>query len=75
MGIQCVAVYVDADSQAPFVSEADEAVRLPESYLDGKAILEAARVTGAGALHPGYGFLSENPGFAAEVAADHFHHG
>ncbi len=69
MGIQCVAVYVDADSQAPFVSEADEAVRLPESYLDGKAILEAARVTGAGAIHPGYGFLSENPGFAAEVAA------
>ena len=69
MGIQCVAVYVDADTDAPFVVEADEAVRLPESYLDGKAVLEAARATGAGAIHPGYGFLSENAGFAAEVAA------
>ena len=47
--------------------DADEAVRLPESYLDGKAILEAARATGAGAIHPGYGFLSENAAFAADV--------
>jgi len=68
MGIRCIAVYVDADADAPFVHDADEAVRLPSSYLDAKAILEAARVTGAGAIHPGYGFLSENAGFAADVA-------
>ena len=53
MGIRCVAVYVDADADAPFVRDADEAVRLPGSYLDGKAILEAARATGAGALGRG----------------------
>jgi propionyl-CoA carboxylase alpha chain len=67
MGIRCVAVYVDADAGAPFVAEADESVRLRDSYLDGKAIVEAARATGAGAIHPGYGFLSENAGFAREV--------
>jgi len=65
-----VAVYVDADADAPFVTEADEAVRLPDSYLDGKAILEAARAAGAQAIHPGYGFLSENAGFAADVIAE-----
>ena len=70
MGIRCVAVYVDADADAPFVTEADEAVRLPDSYLDGKAILEAARAAGAQAIHPGYGFLSENAGFAADVIAE-----
>ncbi len=64
MGIRCVAVYVDADADAPHVTEADEAVRLPDSYLDGKAILEAAQRAGAGAIHPGYGFLSENAAFA-----------
>ncbi|MBW2293892.1 MAG: ATP-grasp domain-containing protein, partial [Deltaproteobacteria bacterium] len=69
MGIRCVAVYVDADANAPFVQEADEAVRLPGSYLDGKDILEAALETQAGAIHPGYGFLSENAGFAADVTA------
>jgi len=69
MGIRCVAVYTAADAGAPFVQEADEAVRLPGSYLDGKAILAAARATGAGAIHPGYGFLSENAGFAADVGA------
>jgi len=69
MGIRCVAVYVDADAEAPFVADADEAVRLPGSYLDGKAIVEAARATGAGAIHPGYGFLSENAAFAADVIA------
>jgi propionyl-CoA carboxylase alpha chain len=69
MGIRCVAVYTAADAMAPFVQEADEAVRLPGSYLDGKAILEAARAAGAGAVHPGYGFLSENAGFAADVLA------
>ncbi len=69
MGIRCVAVYVDADANAPFVQDADEAVRLPGSYLDGKDILEAALATGAGAIHPGYGFLSENASFATDVAA------
>jgi propionyl-CoA carboxylase alpha chain len=67
MGIRCVAVYVDADAAAPHVADADEAVRLATSYLDGKAILDAARASGAGAIHPGYGFLSENAAFAAGV--------
>jgi propionyl-CoA carboxylase alpha chain len=69
MGLRCIAVYVDADANAPFVAEADEAIRLPDSYLDGKSILDAARASGAGAIHPGYGFLSENAGFAADVIA------
>ena len=69
MGIRCVAVYVDADAAAPFVTDADEAVRLPGSYLDGKAILDAALLCGARAIHPGYGFLSENAAFAADVIA------
>ena len=69
MGIRCVAVYTAADACAPFVQDADEAVRLPTSYLDGDAVLAAARATGAGAIHPGYGFLSENAGFAAAVGA------
>ncbi len=69
MGLRCVAVYVDADASAPFVADADEAVRLPDSYLDGKSILDAALASGAGAIHPGYGFLSENAGFAADVIA------
>ena len=59
MGIRTVAVYVEADSEAPFVREADEAVRLPGGYLDGDSILKAARATWAGAIHPGYGYLSE----------------
>ncbi len=69
MGIHCVAVYVDADANAPFVQDADEAVRLETSYLDDAAVLEAARQTGATAIHPGYGFLSENAGFAADAIA------
>lgn len=69
MGIRCVAVYTDADEDALHVRNADMAVRLPGNYLDGAAILEAARRTGAGAIHPGYGFLSENASFAADVAA------
>ncbi len=69
MGIRCAAVYVDADAGAPFVADADEAVRLPDSYLDAKSILDAARATGAEAVHPGYGFLAENAGFARDVAA------
>ena len=67
MGIRCVAVYVDADAGAPHVADADEAIRLATSYLDGKAILDAARASGAGAVHPGYGFLSENAAFATSV--------
>jgi len=70
LGLRTLAVYVDADAGAPFVREAGEALRLSGgSYLDGKAILEAARAGGAGAIHPGYGFLSENAGFAADVIA------
>jgi len=68
VGIRCVAVYVDADAEAPFVADADEALRLSGGYLDGKGILEAARVSGAGAIHPGYGYLSENAAFARDVA-------
>ncbi|MEQ8348279.1 MAG: acetyl/propionyl/methylcrotonyl-CoA carboxylase subunit alpha [Sneathiellaceae bacterium] len=74
MGIACVAVYSDADAAAQHVRQADEAVRLgpppaAESYLRGEAILAAARRTGAEAIHPGYGFLSENAGFAEACAA------
>ena len=69
MGIRCVAVYVDSDADAPFVRDADEAVRLETSYLDATAILAAARATGAAAVHPGYGFLSENAAFATQVGA------
>ncbi len=69
MGIRCVAVFVDADAVAPFVSDADESVRLATGYLDGAAIIDAAQSTGAQAVHPGYGFLSENPTFAADVIA------
>ena len=69
MGIATVAVYSDADKDARFVQMADEAVRLGpppsrESYLLGDKIIEAAKATGAGAIHPGYGFLSENEAFA-----------
>ena len=69
MGYPCVAVYSDADAEAPHVAMADQAVRLgpapaAESYLNVAAILEAARRTGADAIHPGYGFLSENANFA-----------
>jgi propionyl-CoA carboxylase alpha chain len=66
-GLHTVAVYVAADAQAPFVREADEAVLLPTSYLDATAIVAAALSSGAAAIHPGYGFLSENASFAADV--------
>ena len=73
MGIATVAVYSDADADAPFVRFADEAVRIGppparESYLVINAILDAARITGAHAIHPGYGFLSENAKFSEAVA-------
>jgi acetyl-CoA carboxylase biotin carboxylase subunit len=69
MGIASVAVYSDADARAPHARAADEAVRIgpapsKQSYLDIERIIEAARRTGADAVHPGYGFLSENAQFA-----------
>jgi len=67
MGIKCIAVYVDADADAPFVKMADESVLLSSSYMDSDAILSAAKQTGAEAIHPGYGFLSENAAFARKV--------
>jgi propionyl-CoA carboxylase alpha chain len=67
MGMRCVAVFTDADTGAPFATEADDAVRLPGGYLDVIAIIAAARSTGADAIHPGYGFLSENAAFARAV--------
>ncbi|OZC03903.1 acetyl-CoA carboxylase biotin carboxylase subunit [Rubricoccus marinus] len=73
LGIRTVAVYSDADRDALHVQMADEAVRIGpapsnESYLRIDAILDAARATGAQAIHPGYGFLSENAGFARACA-------
>jgi acetyl-CoA carboxylase biotin carboxylase subunit len=75
MGIEVIAVYSEADAELPYVQEADQAVLLgppppARSYLDVGAVLAAARETGAQAVHPGYGFLSENPEFAARVTAD-----
>src|SRR3954466_2261844 len=72
MGISTVAVYSDPDADAPFVREADVAVRLPgaspgETYLRGDLVVDAARRAGADAVHPGYGFLSENAAFAQSV--------
>jgi len=73
LGYQTVAVYSDADRDAPHVALADEAVHIgaspaAESYLKIEAILDAARTTGADALHPGYGFLSENADFSQACA-------
>ncbi|MER6991809.1 acetyl-CoA carboxylase biotin carboxylase subunit [Saccharopolyspora hirsuta] len=74
LGIRSVAVYSDADCDARHVREADTAVHIgpsaaAESYLNSKRILDAARSTGAQAIHPGYGFLAENAAFAEECAA------
>jgi acetyl-CoA carboxylase, biotin carboxylase subunit len=75
MGIKTVAVYSDADAELPVVKEADEAVRIgpapsKDSYLSIPAILDACKQTGARAVHPGYGFLSENAEFATAVSKE-----
>jgi len=74
LGLRAVAVYADADARAPHVTLADAAIHIGpspvgESYLRADKILEAARASGAGAIHPGYGFLSENAEFAKAVEA------
>jgi acetyl-CoA carboxylase, biotin carboxylase subunit len=75
LGIRAVAVYSEADAGLPFVREADQAVQIgppppAQSYLDADAIIAAARQTGAAAVHPGYGFLSESAAFAHRVLAE-----
>ena len=67
MGISCVAVYTEADTHSPFVRMADQAIKLSDSYLNGNEIINAAKQTDAEAIHPGYGFLSENAKFARAV--------
>jgi propionyl-CoA carboxylase alpha chain len=69
LGLGTVAVYTDPDAGAPHVAEADARVRLPKTndYLNAEALIAAARAAGADAVHPGYGFLSENAEFAAAV--------
>jgi propionyl-CoA carboxylase alpha chain len=72
LGIETVAIHSDADAALPYVREADVAVHLPgtapsETYLRGDLVIDAARRTGADAIHPGYGFLSENADFARAV--------
>ncbi len=74
MGLRTIAVYSDADANCPHVELANEAVRIGPapanaSYLNADAILDAAKAKGAGAIHPGYGFLSENASFAKACAA------
>ncbi len=73
MGIATVAIHADVDTESPHVGMADEAIALEPtssagSYLDADRIVEAALTSGADSVHPGYGFLSENPEFAAQVA-------
>jgi propionyl-CoA carboxylase alpha chain len=73
-GITTVAVFSDPDASTPHVAESDRAVRLPgaasaQTYLNGEAIVAAALAAGADAIHPGYGFLAEDPGFARRVLA------
>jgi acetyl-CoA carboxylase biotin carboxylase subunit len=74
LGVTAVAVYSDADAELPYVREADQAVHIGPaqpalSYLNATALIDAARKTGAAAVHPGYGFLAENAEFAGQVIA------
>jgi propionyl-CoA carboxylase alpha chain len=74
LGIETVAVHSDADADLPFVREADRAVHLPgdtpaDTYLRSDLLVDAASRSGADAVHPGYGFLSENADFARAVVA------
>ena len=74
MGVKTVAIYSDADAHSKHVAMADEAWRVgppavAESYLQGDKIIEIAKASGAQAIHPGYGFLSESPDFAEKVEA------
>ncbi len=74
LGVRSVAIYSEADAELPYVREADAAVPVGPaqpagSYLNGPAVLAAAQQAGARAIHPGYGFLAENPAFAASVIA------
>ena len=68
MGISTVAIYTDPDANSPYVREAKEAFKLDSSYLDAKAIIEIATTANVDAIHPGYGFLSENSNFANLVS-------
>jgi len=75
LGIRTIAVHSEADAGLPFVAEADEAIGVgpanpAQSYRNTDAILAAAKSSGAQAIHPGYGFLSENAGFARAVEAN-----
>ncbi len=67
MGISCVAIYTEADKDTPYVREADQAFKLSDSYLNSKEILDVALKSNSDAIHPGYGFLSENAAFANQV--------
>jgi len=74
LGLEAVVVHHAADAESPAVRAADRAIEITgrtpvAAYLDGAQIIAAARQCGAGAIHPGYGFLSENAGFARNVAA------
>ena len=67
MGISCVAIYTENDKDTPYVREADQAYKISDSYLNSKEILEIALKAKVDAIHPGYGFLSENAAFANQV--------
>ncbi len=67
MGLKTVAIYTEVDRHSPYVMDADLSIKIESSYLDSDAIISAAKTTGAGAIHPGYGFLSENHDFATKI--------
>ena len=67
MGLKTIAIYTEADRHSPYVNDADSSVKIDSSYLDSEAIIAAAKLIGAQAIHPGYGFLSENHEFANRV--------